>query len=63
MSKISVKRRQFTIRQKRKRKAKIKKLKERYLKAKTEKEKQKILDKIQKIAPHHTLDSIRKEEK
>ncbi len=63
MSKISVKRRQFTIKQKRKRKAKIKGLKERYLKAKTEKEKKKISDKIQKIAPHYALDSVRKEEK
>jgi len=53
MGKVSVKRRQFEIRAKRKRKQKIKKLKDRYLEAKSKSEKEKILEKIKKIAPHY----------
>jgi polyribonucleotide nucleotidyltransferase len=52
MSKISPKRRQFEIRKKRKRKQKIKKLREKYFKAKDEKERMKILEKMKKICPH-----------
>lgn len=60
MSKISIKRRQFQIRAKRKRKAKIKKLTEKYLSAKNKEERDKILEKIQKIAPHYPIEKILK---
>lgn len=52
MSKISVERRTFEIKKKRKRKEKIKKMQERYKKAKSEKEKQEIIKKFIKIASH-----------
>ena len=55
MSKISQKRRKFIIKQKRKRREKIKKLKTKYLLAKNEQEKKKILDKVKKIAPWYPL--------
>lgn len=60
MGKSSVKRRQFTIRAKRKRKQKIRKLKDRYLEAKSKSEKEKILEKIKKIAPHYPDQEILK---
>lgn len=60
MSKISTKRRQFQIRAKRKRKAKIKKLIEKYLAAKNKGEHDKVLEKIQKIAPHYPIEKILK---
>ena len=58
MGKTSIKRRQFKIRIKRKRKEKIKKLKEEHLKAKTKEKKNKIIEKIQKIAPHYPIKEI-----
>lgn len=60
MSKGSVKRRQFKIRAKRKKRQKIKKLKDRYLEAKSKSEKEKILEKISKIAPHYPASEILK---
>ena len=60
MSKISVKRRKFQIKAKRKRKQKIKNLKEKYLKEKSSQEKKKILEKIKKIAPHYPAEQILK---
>ncbi len=62
MSKISVKRRQFEIKQRRKRKKKIKKLKEKYFNVKSEEEKKRIIEKIQRIAPHYPVKEIFKEE-
>jgi len=53
MGKESPKRRRFKIRQKQKRREKIKKLKEKLKKAQTEEERQKIIDKILRIAPHY----------
>jgi 2-oxo-4-hydroxy-4-carboxy--5-ureidoimidazoline (OHCU) decarboxylase len=60
MSKVSVKRRKFQIKLKRKRKQKIKNLKERYLEEKSSQEKKKILEKIKKIAPHYPDEQILK---
>lgn len=60
MSKISQKRRQFVIRQKQKRRKKIKKLKEKYLAAKTKEEKTKILEKIRRINPFYSIEEILK---
>ena len=60
MSKVSVKRRKFQIKAKRKRKQKIKNLKERYLKVESSQEKKKILEKIKKIAPHYPDEQILK---
>lgn len=60
MSKISVKRRQFEIKRKRKRKQKIQKLKEKYLNTKSKEEGKKILEKIQRIAPHRPIEEILK---
>ncbi len=54
MSKISVKRRQFQIRKKQKRQAKVKKLRQVFSEAKTEKAKKEVLEKMNKIAPHIT---------
>jgi len=51
MSKISPKRRQFEIKKKRKRRQKLRKLKERCLKARSKEEKEKIQEKIKRIAP------------
>jgi hypothetical protein len=56
MGKESPKRRRFKIRQKQKRREKIKKLKEKLKKAQTEEERQKIIDKILRIAPHYFED-------
>lgn len=60
MSKVSVKRRQFQIRAKRKRKQKIKNLKEKYFETKSSQDKKKILEKIKKIAPHYPDEQILK---
>lgn len=60
MGKVSIKRRQFIIRAKRKRKQKIRKLKDKYLEAKSKSEKEKILEKIKKIAPHYPDQEILK---
>lgn len=60
MSKVSVKRRQFLIKIKRKRKKKIKRLKEKYGISKTKGEKEKIIEKIQKISPHYPAREILK---
>jgi len=60
MAKISEKRRKFIIKLKQERRKKIKKLKEKYLIAKTKEEKEKILEKIQKIAPHYPIEEILK---
>jgi len=59
-AKISPKRRRFQIRQKIKRREKIKKLKEKYKLAKTQEEKEKILEKLRKIAPHYPLEQFLK---
>ncbi len=53
MGKESPKRRRFKIRQKQKRREKIKKLKEKLKKAQTKEEREKIIEKILKIAPHY----------
>jgi uncharacterized protein YpuA (DUF1002 family) len=53
MGKESPKRRRFKIRQKQKRREKIKKLKERLKKAQTKEERQRIIDKILRIVPHY----------
>ena len=63
MSKISVKRRQFEIRKKKKRRLKIQKLKQKYLAAQTKDEKEKILEKIKKASPFYPAERIIKEEK
>jgi len=60
MGKKSVKRRSFDIKMKRKRKEKIKKLKEKYLKEKSPEEKRKIIEKIKAIAPQYPLKEILK---
>lgn len=59
-AKESPKRRRFQIRQRQKRREKIKKLKEKYLRAKTQEEKEKIIEKISKIAPHYPIEEILK---
>lgn len=59
-AKESPKRRYFQIRQKQKRRKKIKKLKEKYLKAQTKEEKERIIEKILKIAPHYPIEEILK---
>jgi DNA-directed RNA polymerase subunit F len=58
MSKESPKRRRFIIRLKRKRKAKIKKLKEKLLKASDPQEKEKIINKILKISPSYPIQNL-----
>jgi len=63
MSKVSVKRRQFQIRAKRKRKQKIKNLKEKYLEVKSKQDKKEILEKIRKIAPQYPVEQILKLDK
>lgn len=63
MGKISVKRRQFKIKAKRKRKKKIEELRKKYLKAKNKGEKEKILEKIEKIAPHYPIEEVLKLDK
>ena len=62
MSKISVKRRQFEIKKKKKRKKKVGKLRSKYLEVKSSAEKKKILDKIKKISPHYPIDDILKKD-
>ena len=61
MSKISRKRRQFEIRKKRKRQAKLKKLKEKFLSVKNQEEKDKILEKMKRIAPYLNVEEYIKE--
>lgn len=61
MSKISRKRRQFEIRKKRKRQAKLKKLKEKFLSAKSQEEKDKVLEKMKRIAPYLNVEEYIKE--
>lgn len=56
MGKYSLKKRRFKIREKRKKREKIKRLKERFLKTKNPEEKKKIVSKIIKIAPHYPLE-------
>ena len=63
MSKISRKRRRFQIRQKQKRRKKLKKLIRKYLMAKTEEEKTKILEKMKKISPNSPLEKLIEREK
>jgi hypothetical protein len=58
MGKISPKRRKFEIRKKRKRREKIKKLKEKYFLAKDETEKKKIIEKLKRIVPHLNLEKL-----
>ncbi len=60
MSKISQKRRKFTILKRRKRREKVKRLKERYLSAKSQEEKERILKKLQKITPYYSLEGLLK---
>ena len=60
MGKKSVKRRSFDIKMKRKRKEKVKKLKEKYLKEKSPEEKRKIIEKIKTVAPQYPLKEILK---
>jgi len=52
MSKISVKRRKFEIKRKRKRSKKLAKLREAYFSAKTKSKRDAILEKLNKIVPH-----------
>ena len=61
MSKISRNRRQFEIRKKRKRREKLKKLKEKFLSAKSQEEKDKILEKMKRIAPYLNVEEYIKE--
>jgi len=61
MSKISPKRRQFEIRKKRKRREKIKKLKEKYFQSQSKEEKERIKEKLKKIAPHLRVEEILRE--
>lgn len=56
MAKESLKRRRFIIRKKRKRREKIKKLKEKYLEAKSKEEKEEIIKKALKINPNLNSD-------
>jgi polyribonucleotide nucleotidyltransferase len=58
MGKVSPKRREFEIKRKRERRKKLKKLKEKYFKATSEEEKKKIIEKIQKIAPHRKVEEV-----
>lgn len=55
MSKISPKRRQFEIKKKQKRRKKITKLREKYFITKSQEEKEKILQKVQRLAPHLSI--------
>ena len=63
MGKISVKRRQFEIGKKKKKKQKIQKLTKDYLATKTKDKKERILEKIKKISPFYPVSTITKEEK
>jgi len=58
MSKVSPRRRQFVIKKRRKRRAKIQKLKEKYLQTKTKKEKEALVEKIKKISPHYPIEEL-----
>ena len=58
MSKLNSKRRAISIRIKRGKRAKIKKLKARYAGAKHHEEQQKALDKIKKIAPYYPIEAM-----
>jgi hypothetical protein len=58
MSKESPKRRRFVIRLKRKRKVKIKKLKEKLLKASGQQEKEKIINKILRLSPSYPVQNL-----
>ena len=51
MAKITPKRRRFQIRQRQKRREKLRKLREKYTKARSEKERETVLEKVFKIAP------------
>ena len=61
MSKVSRKRRQFEIRKKRKRREKLKKLKEKFLSVKNQEEKDKILEKMKRTAPYLNVEEYIKE--
>ncbi len=61
MGKESVKRRSFDIKIKRKRREKVRKLREKYLKEKSPEEKGKIIEKIKIVAPRYPLKEILKE--
>lgn len=58
MAKITSKKRKVIIKQKQKKRIKLRKLKERYVIAKTEEEKEKIIQKIQKISPDYQIENI-----
>lgn len=55
MSKIRAKKRHLEIIKKRKRRQKLRKLKEDFFSSKSKEEKEKILEKIRRIAPHLSL--------
>jgi len=52
MGKVNPKRRSFEIKKKQKRRKKLAKLRKKYSQAKTEVEKQKILEKVNRLAPY-----------
>jgi len=58
MAKITPKKRKMIIKQKQKKRIKLRKLKERYVIAKTKEEKEKIIQKIQKISPDCQIENI-----
>ena len=58
MAKITSKKRKVIIKQKQKKRIKLRKLKERYVIAKTKEEKEKIIQKIQKISPDYQIENI-----
>ena len=58
MGKVSPKRRKFIIKKKRKRREKIKKLRERYFQSQDPKERQKIIEKLKRVAPHLNLEEV-----
>ena len=58
MGKVSVKRRQFVIKKKRRIKSKIQILKGEYLNTKDKSKKKKILEKIQNLAPSYPKKNI-----
>ncbi|MBZ9572476.1 hypothetical protein KJA15_04040 [Patescibacteria group bacterium] len=66
MSKISKKRRQFKIKRGKKKRKKIRKLKEKYFTTQSKEGKGKIIEKMRKISPHSPIEetlSVKKENK
>ena len=61
MGKVKGRRRSFVARYKRQRKAKLRKLRQKYIDAKTQSAKKQIAEKIGSIAPHLNIDEYLKQ--